>query len=556
MDLARLEQPAILSQCLRCSSSLAVLENEWAKLSNAYAVATGWLSANFHRISISSEHKVIPQSSDLTLLRQRVIQELSCKLCQQKLGVLCPLDNGPNILWKMSKVSFREIVTMRTADPIFNDSTLDRLLSPPPKDPMRRDRSSIQDGALVPVGTSASDSLDPIMQQQMRHQGRSIDQISNSVNHLQDTMTDLKHSFTSLRIELNDSSRYGGDHNTTSGVDFDMIATVLRELKSKSEEIEKLKLEIEALKLKNRFIEDRKPDHLGYSLSVGAPLPEERSPGLLQAGRKRAWPDAFPSEHTVADSMAEEDMIDDLSLEDLPVLPVRGPSSHPRHVHSGPVPENPSVQTPQFRIEMKPEAQHSAARNPSSSANYAKSQPTKRQRLAESTESPSNLESSSGKKASARMKKSGGQSTKSRTSQTSGTAQPRTEEAVEPNPPVQVAVTDTSSGDNNNRRGRLRRSTTSQFRSTANNDGQTDAGDADPSGKEPAHGDTNGEANASKNGGAPSKGNNAVPSNGANGVHEPKASAEEKRKAKFAARDAMTRMAMQREEAMETDEAR
>lgn len=94
MDLARLERPAILSQCLRCSSSLAVLENEWAKLSNAYAVATGWLSVNFHRISISSEHKVIPQSSDLVLLRERVIQELSCKLCQQKLGVLCPLDNG------------------------------------------------------------------------------------------------------------------------------------------------------------------------------------------------------------------------------------------------------------------------------------------------------------------------------------------------------------------------------------------------------------------------------------------------------------------------------
>ena len=39
-------------------------------------------------------YKVIPQSSDLTLLRERVIQELSCKLCQQKLGVLCPLDNG------------------------------------------------------------------------------------------------------------------------------------------------------------------------------------------------------------------------------------------------------------------------------------------------------------------------------------------------------------------------------------------------------------------------------------------------------------------------------
>lgn len=94
MDLASLTQPAILSQCLRCSSSLAVLENEWARLNNFYSVATAWLSVNFHRISVSSEHKRIPQSSELSILRDRVIQDLSCKLCQQKLGVLCGMENG------------------------------------------------------------------------------------------------------------------------------------------------------------------------------------------------------------------------------------------------------------------------------------------------------------------------------------------------------------------------------------------------------------------------------------------------------------------------------
>lgn len=94
MDLSRLTRPAILGQCGRCSSSLAALENEWARLSNSYSLVAGWLSVDLHRISISSEKKQIPQSSDMSLLRGRILQEISCKLCQQKLGVLCALENG------------------------------------------------------------------------------------------------------------------------------------------------------------------------------------------------------------------------------------------------------------------------------------------------------------------------------------------------------------------------------------------------------------------------------------------------------------------------------
>lgn len=94
MDLSHLTRPGILCQCSRCSSSLAALENEWAKLSNAYSIPTAWLSVDLHRISVSSERKQIPNTSDMTLLRGRVIQEVSCKLCQQRMGVLCPLDNG------------------------------------------------------------------------------------------------------------------------------------------------------------------------------------------------------------------------------------------------------------------------------------------------------------------------------------------------------------------------------------------------------------------------------------------------------------------------------
>lgn len=94
MDLSHLTRPAVLCQCARCSSSLAACENDWTKLSNSYSIAAGWLSVDPSRISISSEKKQIPQSSDLTLLRGCILQEVSCRLCQQKLGAVGALENG------------------------------------------------------------------------------------------------------------------------------------------------------------------------------------------------------------------------------------------------------------------------------------------------------------------------------------------------------------------------------------------------------------------------------------------------------------------------------
>ncbi|KAJ5766047.1 uncharacterized protein N7511_003663 [Penicillium nucicola] len=319
MDLSHLTRPGILSQCSRCSSSLAALENEWAKLSNVYAIPTAWLSVDLHRITVSSERKQIPHTSDMTVLRGRIIQEISCKLCQQRIGVLCPFDTGLNILWKMNKVAFREIVTMRTVQPQFKQGTLERLLNSTPKEPPRRNSETVQDSALVPAGVSDPTNLDPSVQRQMISQGRSIDQISNSVNHLQDTMSDLKHSFTALRIELNGPNRHIGEGSNLQGHDFNMIATVLRELKSKSDEIEKLKLEIEALKLKNRYMGGNSPQSHQDTLSVlnmNAALPEVRSPGLLQAGRKRTWPDAFPADRSQQPGafFDENDMTDDSDL--------------------------------------------------------------------------------------------------------------------------------------------------------------------------------------------------------------------------------------------------
>lgn len=211
---------------------------------------------------------------------------------------------------------------MRPTEPVFKEGAIDKLLPPPPKETSRSTRSSFQDGALIPAGGMDFRSLDPIMQHHMQHQGRSIDQISSSVNNLHDTMSDLKLSFNSLRIELNVPTRYGGESN---GPGFDMVATVLKELKSKSDEIEKLKLEIEALKLKARIAEDSKPHTPEYMAGLEGALPRMQSPGLLQAGRKRGWADTFTTGNTlgVADTFDEDDMEDDLSITGQ--LPTNGP---------------------------------------------------------------------------------------------------------------------------------------------------------------------------------------------------------------------------------------
>ncbi|KAK5690338.1 hypothetical protein LTS12_028809, partial [Elasticomyces elasticus] len=351
MDLSRLTRPAILCQCLRCSSSLAALENEWAKLSNSYSLVTGWLSVDVHRIAISSEKKQIPQSSDMSLLRGRILQEISCKLCQQKLGVLCSLENGPNIFWKLAKVSFREIVTMRTVEPLFKEGALERLLNPSP----RRDRTSIQPGALVPTGSDGGDTNDMTVTQQMQHQGHSIDHISSSVSNLHDTMYELKHAFTALRLELDGPGRFSSDVGNPAGSDFDMIATVLKELKLKTEEIERLKLEVEALKFKNRYMEDHSTKSVSMA-GIEVALPEIQTPGLISDSRKRPWPDSFPSGRTqpIADSYDDEsDILDDFTIADAPIKPVKIPlkDAEPRRSIEDPLYEPSHAGSPDYRFE-------------------------------------------------------------------------------------------------------------------------------------------------------------------------------------------------------------
>ncbi|KAJ5355218.1 uncharacterized protein N7496_012430 [Penicillium cataractarum] len=530
MDLNDLTRPAILCQCLRCSSSLAVLENEWGKLSSVYGVATAWLSVNLQRISISSEQKHIPQTSEMSLLRGRIAQDVSCKLCQQKLAVLCGLDNGPNILWKMSKVSFREIVTMRTADPLFKDGALDKLLPPPPPKPPRH---SAQDNALVPSGAQDLFSLDPAMHQQMQHQGRSIDQISNSVNHLQDTMADLKHSFTSLRIELNGPSRSISDHGSISDPGFDMIATVLKELKSKSDEIEKLTLEIEALKLKNRFMEERKPASPEYPSQTNGRIADVQSPGLLQAGRKRAWPDAFSTgpPTAIADSFDEEDMVDDLPLENLPTYNVRVPPKQPtRQLPSGPA---------QLRIEAR---QNDSTPTSTPPASHPQQNVAKRPRLTQTKDSQLNSEKPRGRPRKSNVAEPQAEPTTASTSQNSS---------------IQVPIAPSSPDQQTTKRRRLRRSTRSQSFGPTSMPAQVEAGETPAQEPSPTNGaESNGNHDAQQNGESASATAKGSAKNGAKTAEEARVTEEEKRKAKIAARDAMTRRAMEQEERMETDGSR
>ncbi|KAA8648352.1 hypothetical protein EYZ11_005850 [Aspergillus tanneri] len=557
MDLSKLTRPAILCQCSRCSSSLAALENDWAKLSNSYSVAAGWLSVELHRISISSERKQIPQSSDLSILRGRILQEIACKLCQQKLGVLCALEIGPSIFWKLSKVSFREIVTMRTVEPSFKDGALEQLMKTTPKESARRDRNSIQQGALVSVGQNAVDLQNGSMEQQLQHQGLSIDHISSSVNNLHDTMSELKHAFTALRIELNGPGRFP-NMESSSGGDFNMITTLLKELKLKSDEIERLKLEIEALKLRNRYAEEQTAKQPALILAPPDVLPQVQSPGLLHGSRKRPLPDSFDAggrTNPIADSFDDDDdddSIGDFFLEDHAIPPVKVPLKAPKPNHmDGTTNEPAPFDSPNIRIEVSQLRKHpllSDNDKPNTHPQLHQS-PNKRPRLPQSTERPS----SSGqveKRKVGRPRKSTGQTTSPDLSQVTkltplseqnGNAHSVTQ--PESLPPYPSPSDPSSSKENRRSRSRsLRSRSRPPSMAPSNRRGQNGDSDAqDQAQTLKGSIQTEGQKGSGRKvSSSKSNGENTVESN-------------EKRKAQVATRDAMARLAMQREEALETE---
>lgn len=449
-----------------------------------------------------------------------------------------------NILWKMSKVAFREIVTMRTVQPLFKQGVLERLICPPKEHP-RQNSESYQDGAMVPAGGSDSQSRDPSITKQMLHQGRSIDQISNSVNHLQDTMSDLKHSFTALRIELNGPSRNIGDGSRLQAHDFDMIATVLKELKSKSEEIEKLKLEIEALKLKNRYMGVAPPQQQD-SLSVinmNAALPEVRSPGLLQAGRKRTWPDAFPIDRhqSVADSFDEDDMVDEFALSDSAIHPARVPLNDrgSQLITNGYATEH-QVGSAGLQVEISGKPPNYLNTLTPRSGSPSQSIP-KRPRLNQGSENSNQAGAPAQAPAPAqrrpgRPRKSISQPNNPNTTQSPNTAPPSTHDDSDWNPPGTL------------KRRQSRRSLHEQSLGPTSND-QNGSEDTQKSQDTTNTPDSQPAPNkkSKRNTGSPNGSRTGGPDNSTD-----EAGMEEKRKAKVAARDVMAKMALQHEEALES----
>jgi hypothetical protein len=447
-----------------------------------------------------------------------------------------------NILWKMNKVAFREIVTMRTVQPVFKQGTLERLLCPTPKEPPRRNSEIVQDSALVPAGASDPTNLDPSVQRQMLSQGRSIDQISNSVNHLQDTMSDLKHSFTALRIELNGPNRHIGEGPTLQGHDFDMIATVLKELKSKSDEIEKLKLEIEALKLKNRYMGGHSPQPQQDSLSVlnmNSALPEVRSPGLLQAGRKRAWPDAFPVDRgqSFGTYFDENDMTDDSDLSFPAVRESRTDfnDQQRRAITSGPSDYGTDSglhvqvsQTPQFGT---------------SSTTRAQSQPAQQTMAKRPRLNPPNGDNSEAAPVPAPVPRGRGRPRKS-------TNPPPNTNFDTPQAPNTTSNVQGINADSTGQPSTLtRRQSRRSLRPTSPDSSRGENGE---SGQDDAPNSQQGPSKKTKRNTGSPNGNRI----GAPGESTDEVAMNEKRKAKVAARDVMAKMALQQEEAREAGNTR
>jgi hypothetical protein len=227
----------------------------------------------------------------------------------------------------MSKVSFREIVTMRTVDPIFKEGLADSLLYP--QQNAQNDSESNRDAAAAVSDSPEASGKISSVRQQIQNQGMSINRISSSVDNLHGTMTELKNAFTALRIELHGPNRTLFEPERVDG-SFDILVTVLKELKSRSEEVDKLRLENEALKLKNRYLEEqttRTQNSTTYLLESPAPT-EVRSLGLLNENGKRPWlePERNFRNSQILDSFDEgNELSDAASVDDIAMHSVKIP---------------------------------------------------------------------------------------------------------------------------------------------------------------------------------------------------------------------------------------
>ena len=202
---------------------------------------------------------------------------------------------------------------MRTIEPTFKDGALERIIyrgaNQSDVNSTRRDKTPSTQGALVPMDLPGGGSHDMSVQRQIQSQSYDINNISSSVNTLHGTMAEMKNAFTALRIELNGPGRASSEAVLSEAGGFDMVTTLLKDLKAKSDEIERLKLENEALKIKNRYMEEQATREPAIYQPIETSIREVESPGLLQESRKRPWPEEFPSGRTqpIADSFDGDD---------------------------------------------------------------------------------------------------------------------------------------------------------------------------------------------------------------------------------------------------------
>jgi hypothetical protein len=330
-----------------------------------------------------------------------------------------------------------------------------------------------------------------------------------------------------------------------------MITTVLRELKAKADEIEKLKLEIEALRFRNRYAEEQTARQVLPSLTVEPPLPEVGTPGLLQGSRKRPYP--FPEHYqgsrgrTVADSFDDDDDEDsmvDFSLAETSIPSVKIPLRD-SEATADPVHGFSSLRSPRLQIEVSHSTQSTHPTYSTPQSQFVDEPIVKLPRLA------TNGIPSSGKRGRGRPpKKSIIQAT-----------QPDQVSASKPVPlneqngnyPSSTPYNHQQSLENRPNRSRSLRSRSrppSRNRMSADNTEEN---------TENTHQDNNtppqptthpvvelGKENAQVeiNGSHPNTGNGA------------KTDTAEKRKAQIAARDMLAKLAMQREEAIDIEDAR
>lgn len=98
----------------------------------------------------------------------------------------------------------------------------------------------------------------------LREQDNHINRLSNTVDELRKTMGEMSETLTKLRDE---GQQHRPSTTEPSGDKFDLVASALREIRSKDDMVERLKLKNDVLTLKIRYLEEKYPEDTAGGLS-------------------------------------------------------------------------------------------------------------------------------------------------------------------------------------------------------------------------------------------------------------------------------------------------